>query len=356
MGKRKALLAILLLFVLTGSCTSGSGDSSLITTPLEAAPETPNWIVMYTDFPLLAKEEGLRQLSRSASLDDRHAWWAAIQPRVLLGLPFCGLHESWGFDITEVDSQVTASGVSIISGDLDTDAMIQRFIDYGYQEGQYRGAPLFLWTPEVAPQAVRNFFPEAIAILESEPQAALVSMAIPGYEEPLSEAETAVKQSIDAYLDGNSLADNEDLVEVASLLADYPSVFFCSSAFFSDRLVPDLELLSAPGFLEQWSILAIGNRQERNRSFLQFILTFDTAGEAENNVEVVRQRLTEGRSSFPSALLSDIFQIQSVEASGRHVLATVELIGEYAERDGFFTGMFYVWDFGFLLPGEVGDG
>jgi len=363
MGKRKALLAILILFVLTGSCTSGTGESSLITIPLEAVPDSPNWAVRYTDFPLLAKEEGLRQLSRWASLDDRVAWWIAIQSRVLCGLPFGGIHESWGFDITEVDIHVAALGSSIVSGDLDTDAMIQRFIDYGYQEGQYRGAPIFLRTPQVT-QEVSNSFPKAIAVLESGPQAALVSMAFAIYGESLSEAETAVKQSIDTYLDGNSLADNEDLVEVASLLTDYPSAFLCSSAFLTDRLMlhlePGLELPSAPGFLEQWSVLAIGNRQEANRSFLQFILTFDTAEMAENNVEVLRQRLTEGRISPPWAshlpsLFSDIFQIQSVEASGRHVLATVELIGEWAGADRFFTTMISVWDFGFLLPGDVGD-
>jgi len=131
---------------------------------------------MYNDLPLLAKEEGLRRPSQSASLDDRITWWSAIQPRVLYGLPLFGIREYWGFDITEVSSQVTASGVSIISGDLDTDAMIQRLRDYGYQEEQYRGIPFFIWTPQVA-QEVRIIFPKAIAVLESGPQTALVSMA-----------------------------------------------------------------------------------------------------------------------------------------------------------------------------------
>ena len=350
------LVITMILPVLVGcSCTSESGGSSLIATLLTAAPDTPDWSVMYNDLPLLAKEEGLRRPSQSASLDDRITWWSAIQPRVLYGLPLFGIREYWGFDITEVSSQVTASGVSIISGDLDTDAMIQRLRDYGYQEEQYRGIPFFIWTPQVA-QEVRIIFPKAIAVLESGPQTALVSMAHTGHES-LSGAETAVKQSIDTYLDGNSLADNEDLGEVASLLADYPSAFFCSSIFLTDMLVPYLERLSAPGFLEWWSMLAIGNHQEGDRSLLLFILTFDTAEMAENNVEVVRQRLTEGRRiNTTRDLLSNVFEIRSVEASGRHVLAMVELIGEWAENDYVLTLMISTLDLVFLLPGEVGDG
>jgi hypothetical protein len=154
----------------------------------------------------------------------------------------------------------------------------------------------------------------------------------------------------------NSLADNGDLAEAAGLLADYPSAFFCSSAFLMDKmdkLGSEVALPSAPGLLEPWSMLAIGNRQEEDRSLLLFVLTFDTAGRAENNVGAVRQRLAEGRVIAPPGPLSDVLEIQSVEASGRHVLATVELIGEAAASDSFLTGMVYTLDLGFLRPGNL---
>ena len=247
---RKVLSTSLMLALLTAisACTivTGEYDSPFVDedrTPLslmlQAVPPAGTTTLMYNDFPALSEYRDHEVPPRTASIEERVAWWISIQDFLLWGYPFPFITELWGFDVVDVSGILTFWGegpVTILSGDLDTNAFRQKLLSYRYEEDTYLGLPVFSGIPEPNENIKPDILPRAFGIINgvrtgAEPVNFIV-MSGSG-DDDVESARQGIEATIAAYHQNSSLADESNpLTILASSVGEVGAAYITTDTRF----------------------------------------------------------------------------------------------------------------------------
>ncbi len=371
------ILLIALLTTIGSSCNIITGDFSpptddKVVSPLSwllrAVPANAD-VIMYSDIPALSAGEGQAIPSRQATVKEKFTWWSTFQRYSLAGIPFNGIHEFWGFDGVDVQGVLTfwppLPPITVLGGNLDTTAFREKMRSYRYNEETYLDYTVIYGVPQPAgdlTEALAGMMPRAFGVIDGlEVGGDTVNLIIisgsDGADDPLpakSHIDTVLKAFWDrttlAYGSGGITALAESLGKVGSAFlttrSDLEEIWRKMDAVQKDTLKAAI----GPGELSPYDEFAITYRQERGSRLLEFVLSYDSAPAAVANVETLRTRLTEARSSYHTTPWADLWTVRDVAAAGSYLSATVELIPRDNGKYIYLTAMIYALDYWFLYP------
>jgi len=375
---RKVLSTSLMLVLLTGisACSIITGeydspfadeDSTPLTLMLHAVPPAGTTTLLYNDIPALSEYRDHEVPPRTASIEDKMEWWISVQDYILWGYPFPFVTEHWGFDAVDVSGILTFWGegpVTILSGDLDTNAFRQKLLSYGYTETTYLGSPVFSGIPEPNEDINFDILPRAFGIINGvrtgrEPVNFIVMSE--GSGDDIEFARQSIETAIAAYRQKASLADESNpLIKLADSIKEVGAAYITTDNRFThviEQSTEDhLERIRAaigPGELDPYDAMAMTYRGEGERIVFDFILAYETTAAARANVPVLRVRLSQGHSFLShNTPLSEIWTIEDVTSSDSQLRATVHLVDTAPLGDLLFVSMVHVVDYWSLYPGQ----
>jgi len=395
---RKVLSTSLMLVLLTTiiACTivTGEYDSPFVDedrTPLSlmlhAVPPAGTTTLVYNDIPAISEYHNREVPPRTASAEEKVEWWTSFQDTVIFGDPGPIIAELWGFDATDISGILTFWGegpVTILSGDLDTNAFRQKLLSYGYTETTHLGFPVFTGRHEDREYIdvdVQLHFPNFISGLsrgefnigvlprvfgvingagtEAEPNN-LIMMSEAG-DGDIEFATKNIEASLAAYHEKSSLAyESNPLTILASSVGEVGAAYITTDTRLTFALqesrgdvVERMRAATGPGELDPYDAVAMTYRWEDDSIVFEFILAYEAPAESRANVPVLWDRLQQGRSFwFHDALLSEIWTVEEVATNGPLLQATVRLVDNTQFYDVFFNAMVWACDYWFLYPGQ----
>jgi hypothetical protein len=372
---RKSFIVSLLLtlFLIFSSCniitgeldsTSFGEENPSLVLMLHAVPAQVTTTILYNDIPALSEYHNVAIPPRTAPEEDKIEWWTSFQNVILWGYPFPVFSEVWGFDSVDISGMLTYWGegpVTILSGNLDTEAFRTKLISYGYEESTYLGLSIFSGIPESKAVLNVDILPRAFGIIngagpENEPYN-LIIMSEAG-DNDVEFGRRLVEDAFYAYRQKVSLADETNslarLAEAAgragAVYATVDNRFMYVMAQVTEEQFEEMKTAAGPGILDPYRAVAMTYRRESGRVVFDFILDYKTSAEAVSGVPVLRERLKQGRSYLYEKQLSKIWTIEDVSTHGSLLRAKVRPIDATLSYDFLFIGMVYAVDSWFLYP------
>jgi hypothetical protein len=372
---KKALVALLISLLLLGSnsCSIITGDfgatpedeaSGPLSLMLRAVPSTGTITLMYNNLTILSTYENVVIPSRQTSRQEKLDWWASIQDYILYGYPAPVVTEIWGFDVVNVAGMLTWWGdglVTILSGDLDTDAFRRKLLSYGYKETTYLGSPVFTGIPEPNEDFDLGILPQGFGIINGagtgDETTDFILMTEPGGNN-IEFARQSIEAAIAAYRQKTSLADKPNsLTKLAAYVGEAGAAFITSDTLFTLALehvtaaqAEWMREAAGPGKLDPYGGMGITYRKDGNNQILEFILDYNDGMAAATNAATLEERLSESRSLMFDMPFGQIWDILEVVNDGPFLRATASLRETVPQEKLFFVVLVYTLDFWFLYP------
>jgi hypothetical protein len=307
---RKSFIVSLLLtlFLIFSSCniitgeldsTSFGEENPSLVLMLHAVPAQVTTTILYNDIPALSEYHNVAIPPRTAPEEDKIEWWTSFQNVILWGYPFPVFSEVWGFDSVDISGMLTYWGegpVTILSGNLDTEAFRTKLISYGYEESTYLGLSIFSGIPESKAVLNVDILPRAFGIIngagpENEPYN-LIIMSEAG-DNDVEFGRRLVEDAFYAYRQKVSLADETNslarLAEAAgragAVYATVDNRFMYVMAQVTEEQFEEMKTAAGPGILDPYRAVAMTYRRESGRVVFDFILDYKTSAEAVSGVQ-----------------------------------------------------------------------
>jgi len=385
-------LILTLLLALAG-CNSGIPATSpgkpaqtpiLGTTPLtwllQAVSQDTSSYITYHDVRTISAFQKQTIPPREASMQEKAAWWTAIQQYAIAGHSFPTSPEIWGFDDVDQEGSLWIylgpQQLSLVMGKLDTMAFREKMKSYQYIEEDYLGYPVISGTPHYPEPNYHmdDLLPRAYGVIDGIPtnSGAMNLVIIPErrddyllLEDEVGEVKTAIQSVIKAYHDKTSLAyQTGGITTLASRMETVGSAILANPNDLQFDEWLDLKGLSpqqlkeekafyiGPGTLSPYSQVAFTQTKVGSDRIIKFILTYSDSTTARKNVPVLEERLKSGHSLLWNKPLTDYWTVQEVTTDGSYLEATVR-INEPQPKDGtgYSVGIsVFTGDYWFLYP------
>jgi hypothetical protein len=368
------IISVLILGGVACSNTPASANVSTLSSLLQVVPPSENILIMYNNIPALSAYQNQNIPSRQASMEEKIQWWDTFQRDILSVYPNSGIVDLWGFDDVDLKGILTfwdsnSPQVTVLSGNLDTGAFLNKMQSYQYTEDSYLGYTVLSGIPVInigASSDLSNRMPRAYGIINgikvNGETVNLILMVPPETENEVIPAKKAIEAALKSYHEKTSLGFQKDIITtLANSLGEVGAAQIMSASAFEQRyqeltVEPQNVIKSyiAPVELGRYNAFAITLSKDGNDSILTFSLAYDNNTEAKSNIDALRTRVSESRSMvFPRTPLAGpdgLWNVLEVKADSQFLRATVKR----NESDGkpiiSMPSMIWVSDYWFLYP------
>ncbi len=360
--RKTVTLIVSLLLALTAILTAcaGAGNTTATTdldSLLRVVPADSSPTIMYNDLVLLSEYGGVEKPGKDASIEIKVPWWLSFQDYVMAIHPFPLFTQVWGFDITDVRATLKVSygsanaSLTVLYGDIDTDAFLATLTAYGLTVEEYQGYQVLYGRPQTGTESYDTYMPIAYGVIEDGRHSMLLmSESATG---GIAAARALIENAIDAFNSGTSIRDGDSAE--ARLLG---SLGRPAAATMTTEPVPQLSGDQAadmgPGVLQPYEARAMTLTREGDQTHFRFTLAYSSPGPAADNENVLKGRLEQGRSVTLNTELSKVWTVNSVAADGPLLKADVVLSNTAVAKKSLFRDMVNALDYRFLYAGETG--